>query len=140
MKYATRLILETQNNIIFIKRKKKLEGKIKEFYVLPGGILDKKEEWEQAGIREAKEELSVDIEIKDLLTEEYNENLDKLERFYFAEIIKGTPKNGNGEEFRNQNINSKYGTYEVVKINKKEIGAYNILPVSIKDLLVSIFI
>lgn len=140
MKYATRLILEIQNNIIFIKRKKKLEGKIKEFYVLPGGILDKKEKWEQAGIREAKEELSVDIEIKDLLTEEYNENLDKLERFYFAEIIKGTPKNGNGEEFRNQNINSKYGTYEVVKINKKELGAYNILPVSIKDLLVSIFI
>lgn len=140
MKHATRLILEMGNNLILIKRRKRVDGKIKEFYVIPGGMLDEGETWEEAGIREAKEELNVDVVIDSMLVEEYNEDLDKLEHFYFAKIIKGTPRNGNGEEFQNQSIDSKYGTYEVVKISKKEIGAYNILPVSIKDLLVSIFI
>lgn len=140
MKHSTRLILEMKDNIIFLKRRKKVDGKIKEFYVLPGGMLDEGETWEQAGIREAKEELDVDIKIEKLLIEEYNEDLDKLERFYFAKIVKGIPKNGKGEEFENQSIENKYGTYQVVKLNKKEIGAYNILPVSIKDLLVSIYI
>ncbi len=140
MKRSTRIILEIGNSIVLIKRRKKIDGKIKEFYAIPGGIVEENESWEEAGIREAKEELDVEIVIDSMLTEEYNEDLDKIERFYFAKLIKGTPKNGKGEEFVNQDINSKYGTYEVVKINKKEIGSYNILPVTIKDLLVATYI
>ena len=140
MKQSTRLIIEDGENIVFIKRTKKVSGSPKTFYVLPGGTLDENETWEQAGIREAKEELNIDIRIDELLMEEYNEELDKEERFYFATILKGKVSNGSGEEFQNMSIDSPYGLYEVIKINKKELGAYNILPSTIKDKLVSIYI
>ena len=140
MKKATRLIIEEGNNIIFIKRTKKINGGLKTYYVLPGGQLDEGEDWEQAGIREAKEELSVDIKLEELLMEEYNETLGKQERFYFATVLKGKIKQGKGEEFQNMSIDSKHGLYEIFKINRKEIGAYNILPISIKDKLVATYI
>ena len=41
------------------------------------------------------------------------------ERFYFATILKGKASNGSGEEFKNMSIDSPYGLYEVIKINKK---------------------
>lgn len=140
MKKATRLIIEEGNNIIFIKRTKKINGGLKTYYVLPGGQLDEGEDWEQAGIREAKEELSVDIKLDELFIEEYNEDLDKQERFYFATVLKGKVKQGEGEEFQNMNIDSKYGLYEIVRISKKELGAYNILPITIKDKLVATYV
>ena len=140
MKKATRLIIEDGDNLVFIKRTKKVSGSPKTFYVLPGGMLDENETWEQAGIREAKEELNVEVKIDELLLEEYNQELEKQERFYFATIIKGKVSNGNGEEFQNMSIDSPYGLYEVVKISKKEIGAYNILPITIKDKLVATYI
>lgn len=140
MRKATRLIIEENDNIIFIKRTKKVSGSPKVFYVLPGGMLDEGEDYETAGIREAKEELDVDIKIDSLLMEEYNEDLDKQERFYFADIISGKIKLGNGEEFKNMDINSKHGLYEIVRISKKEISAYDILPISIKDKLVATYV
>lgn len=140
MKKATRLIIEEGNNIIFIKRTKKINGGIKVFYVLPGGMLDENETWEQAGIREAKEELDVDIQLEEIFTEEYNEDLNKEERFYFAKVVKGKVKAGKGEEFQNMDINSKYGLFEIVRISKKELGAYNILPITIKDKLVVTYV
>lgn len=140
MKKATRLIIEDGDNIVFIKRIKKVSGSPKTFYVLPGGMLDENETWEQAGVREAKEELDIDIQINELFVEEYNEELGKQERFYFATILKGKVSSGNGEEFQNMSIDSPYGLYEVVKISKKELGAYNILPITIKDKLVATYI
>lgn len=140
MKQATRLIIEDKEKLVFIKRRKKINGSVKEFYVLPGGMLDEGEDFETAGIREAFEELSVKVEIEDFLTEDYVEELDKLERYYFAKVISGKIKNGTGEEFQNQSIDSPYGTFEVVRINKSEIGSYNILPVNIKDLLVATYV
>lgn len=140
MKKATRLIIEEGNNIIFVKRTKKINGGVKTYYVLPGGHLDEGETWEQAGVREAKEELNVDITLEELLVEEYSSDLDKQERFYFATVSKGKIKQGNGEEFKNMSIESKYGLYEIVKISKKELGSYNILPVTIKDKLVATYV
>lgn len=140
MRKATRLIIEEGNNVIFIKRTKKVNGGIKVFYVLPGGMLDEGETWEQAGIREAKEELSVDIRLDELFVEEYNQELDKEERFYFASVLKGKVKQGTGVEFQNMNIDSNYGLYEIVRISKKEIASYNILPITIKDKLVAAYV
>lgn len=140
MKKATRLIIEEGNDIIFIKRTKKINGGLKTYYVLPGGHLDEGEQWEEAGIREAKEELDVEVKLDELFMEEYSEELDKLERFYFATIVKGKVKQGNGEEFQNMSVDTKYGLYEIVKISKKELSAYNILPIYVKDKLIGTYI
>lgn len=140
MRKTTRLIIEEKDNIIFIKRTKKVNGGIRMYYVLPGGHLDEGETWEQAGIREAKEELDVDVKLDELFVEEYNEELDKQERFYFASITNGKVKQGSGEEFQNMSIDSKYGLYEIVRISKKELGAYNIMPITIKDKLVATYV
>jgi len=115
MKKATRLIIEEGNSIIFIKRTKKINGSVSTFYVLPGGILDDEETWEEAGIREAKEELGVDIVIETLFTEEFSEDLNKLERFYFAKVKSGKVHQGLGEEFQNMSAADQQafmGTFE----------------------------
>lgn len=140
LKYATRLIIEDENGIWFIKRRKKINGKIEEFYVLPGGMLDEGEDYITAGIREAYEELSIKVKVEEFFAELYVEELDKFEKYYFAKTVSGKPKCGTGEEFKNQSIESKYGTYEVVRLNKLELGAYRILPVSIKDKLVATYV
>ncbi|MBR5227924.1 MAG: NUDIX domain-containing protein [Clostridia bacterium] len=140
MNQATRLIIEEDDHLIFIKRRKKVNGGIKEFYVLPGGFLDDGESFEEAGVREAFEELNVKVEMQELFTEIYLEELDKNEKYFFARVLSGKIKNGTGEEFQNQSIDSPYGTYEVVKLNKKELGSYTILPVEIKDLLVATYV
>lgn len=140
MKKATRLIIEDGNDIIFIKRTKKINGSPKTYYVLPGGHLDGDETFEVAGVREAKEELNVDIVLDELLIEEYNQDLDKLERFYFAHVVSGKIQPGDAEEFKNMSIDSKYGLYEIVRISRKEISAYNILPITIKDKLVAVYV
>ena len=139
MKKSTRLIIEEGENIIFIKRTKKISGSNKVFYVLPGGTVDEGETYEQAGIREAKEELSVDIEYDGLLMKEYSEDIDKEECFYFAKIVSGKIKPGDGPEFKNMSVDSPYGLYEIVRISKKEIAAYDILPISVKDKLVATY-
>jgi len=36
-------------------------------------------------------------------------------------------------------VDTEYGLYEIVRISKKELGAYNILPVGIKDKLVATY-
>ncbi len=140
MKKATRLIIEDGNDLILIKRTKKINGSPSVYYVLPGGHLDGDETWEEAGIREALEELSVKVEIEEMLTEEYSEDLDKLERFYFAHIVSGKLKLGTEQEMKDMSIDTKYGLFELVRISKKEIGAYKILPVSIKDKLVATYV
>jgi ADP-ribose pyrophosphatase YjhB (NUDIX family) len=140
MRQATRLIIEDGEDIIFIKRTKKVSGSPKVFYVLPGGFIDEGETPEQAGIREAKEELTLDVVLDGFFTKEYVEELDKEEVYYFAKILNGRPRPGKGEEFKNMSIDSPYGLYEIAKINRKEIAAYDILPITIKDKLVATYV
>lgn len=140
IKRATRVIIEDGNDLIFIKRTKKINGSPSVYYVLPGGHLDENETWEEAGIRECMEELSVNVEIEGMLAEEYSSDLNKLERFYFAHIVSGKLKIGTEQEMKDMSIDTKYGLFEIARISKKEIGAYKILPVSIKDKLVATYV
>ena len=44
-----------------------------------------------------------------------------------------------GEEFKNQSIDNECGTYEIYKVKKSEIGAYNVLPSTVRDILISTY-
>jgi ADP-ribose pyrophosphatase YjhB (NUDIX family) len=59
---ATDIIIEVGKDIVIIKRKNEPLG-----YALPGGIVDPGESVEEAAIREAKEETSLDVKLKYLL-------------------------------------------------------------------------
>lgn len=139
MNKAARVIVEKDEYIILIKRKKKISGSIKEYLVIPGGTLNENETFEEAAVREIKEELNVDIVLEGMFYEEYNEELEKQEKYFFSKIIKGKIATGKGKEFQNQNIDNTYGTYEIFKVRKSEISAYNILPTTIKDILVGLY-
>ena len=61
-----------------------------------------------------------------------NPDLNKFEKFYEAEIISGIIGTGKGEEFTNTDFH-KYGSYEIVFLDKSEIDSVNLLPEILKE-------
>ena len=57
-------IFDDNFNFILIKRK---NNPFKDYWALPGGFVDYGETVESAAVREAKEETSIDVELKDLV-------------------------------------------------------------------------
>ncbi|OAT83899.1 hypothetical protein A6P54_00950 [Bacillus sp. MKU004] len=92
------LIIE-QNKIAVIKRS---IGK-DEYFVIPGGGVDEGESFEEAAVREAEEELG--IEVKELyLALEFEQN--GSQKYFFGGKYIGELGRGTGEEYR-----SGRGTY-----------------------------
>lgn len=131
-------IYQNEKSIVTIKRQKYKNGiLIKEYYTLPGGHLEDNETYEETVKREVLEELNVDISIKEKLLELYNKDLNRDEQIFICELNNENEviDKGNGPEWNNPNI-EKYGTYEIVYINVKNIKNYNLLPLEVKDLLI----
>lgn len=137
MKQTARAIIKENNEYVFIRREKFLNGKSKKvYYTTVGGHVEDNETFEETCIREIYEELGLTVEIESLLLELYNSDLDKYEKFYNVKIIEGVLGTGTGPEFTNIDV-EKYGKYEIVKINKNDICNYNILPIEIKNILIN---
>lgn len=136
---TARVILEIDSKLIFIKRiKRKDNGNLFEYYATAGGHLEEGETFEQAAIREVKEELGINIQIDSIFMEEYNEEIKVEEKYYNVSYISGKLGTGVGEEFDGTRANFlKYGSYEIVSINKSELNNYNILPEKLKLKLVN---
>ena len=84
MHTSVRGIVNYKNKIVLIHRiKTKDDGTIRDYYVIPGGKIEENESHEEALRREIKEELGIEIEIKDLCLElddrDYN---DSFQYFY----------------------------------------------------------
>ena len=136
MKKCARAIILIEDEYVFIKRNKIRDGKKIEYYATVGGHLDTNEEtYEEALKREVFEELGVNCIEYDFTFELNNIDLDKIERFYNVKLDDNNFTHGDGPEFTNINF-EKYGSYEVVKINKDDINKYNILPIEIKKMLI----
>lgn len=133
-----RAIIRINNYFIFIKRTKYNEDmSIKSvYYTIPGGHLENNETYEDAAIREVKEELGIDIKIEKEFIYLFNEQINKDEIFYIASVIDGKLGTGNGPEFKNIDC-KKYGKYEIVKIKKEDIVNYNILPIEVKEKIIA---
>lgn len=96
---------------IIVKNNKLLTAKKEDengfFYTIPGGGQNHSESLEQALLRECREEISVEVKVKRLLfirdyigaNHEFPEHAQRkvhhLEIMFEAEIISGTPQNGN---------------------------------------------
>lgn len=132
MRKCARAIICIEDEYVFIKRVRNVDGKIFEYYVTVGGHLDGNESHEEALYREVFEEIGVNVKSYEFLKEIECEDMNKIEKFYLVELENNDFTHGNGPEFSNVNF-EKYGSYEIVKIPKNKISNYNILPDYIKN-------
>ena len=137
MHTSVRGIVNYNDKIVLIHRiKTKDDGTVRDYYVTPGGKIEENESHDEALRREIKEELGIEIEIKDLCLElddrDYN---DSFQYFYNCNYKGGELGTGDGPEFTDKE-NYK-GVFEIVLVDKKEISKLNLVPEKIKEILVS---
>jgi ADP-ribose pyrophosphatase YjhB (NUDIX family) len=78
----------------------------KEFFVFPGGKKEPNETLEEAVVREAKEETSVEVKLEKYFHSFVDDNNDTS--FYLCSYISGEPKLGEGNELRVSNMTNQY--------------------------------
>ena len=137
MHTSVRGIVNYNDKIVLIHRiKTKDDGTVRDYYVTPGGKIEENESHEEALRREIKEELGIEIEIKDLCLElddrDYN---DSFQYFYNCNYKAGELGTGDGPEFTDKE-NYK-GVFEIVLVDKKEISKLNLVPEKMKEILVN---
>ena len=129
-KGTVRGIIIKDNNLAVIKRVKETEGKIRTYYVLPGGGVEENETLEKAMKREAKEELGVEINIKGTLYKFVN--MGELNHFMLCEIIDGEIGTGTGPEFTSKEYSNR-GQYIPMLISRNEMSNIDLVPNEIRD-------
>lgn len=95
---SSRAIIINDGCLLTMFRRKIKDGKIKEYYVIPGGGLEENESLEENVIRELKEEFSVNVEVLGFLGKEEYENT--IEYYFHCKIVGGTLALGGPEKDR----------------------------------------
>ena len=129
-KGTVRGIIVKDNKVAVIKRIKEKEGKIRTYYVLPGGGVEEGETLEKAMHREAKEELGIEIHIKGILYKFVN--MGDLNHFMLCEITDGEFGTGTGPEFTSKEYSSR-GQYIPMLISRDEMPDIDLVPNEIRD-------
>jgi len=132
MEKRVRVIIIKNNKVLTIKRTKPDTT----FWVFPGGGVEEGETNEKALIRECKEELGVDILVKNLFLEmdsEKPETSGQREYFYLCEIKGGKLGSGDGPEF--QKDSSYVGKYNIEWIDTCNLKNVDLRPTEVKDLI-----
>ena len=126
MKHSGRVILLKDNAVLLIKRVKN----DRTYYVFPGGKAEIGETPEMTAMREAYEELGVQVELGDCFeTVRFSE---VQQYYFFATIVGGELGTGQAEEFTTGE-----GTYELEWLLVEELNKYPIIPVEIVDRLMN---
>ena len=116
-----RAIIIDGDEIILMFRRKIKDGKVKEYYAIPGGGKEGNETIEECVKREINEEFNLDVEVKEFLGKvEDDKNIGYI---YNAKIIGGTLKLG-GEELEH---NNEENYYEVQRVKLSEIDNIDLL-------------
>ena len=123
---SARGLVITDKGLAVIFRRKINEFGTKEHYVIPGGGIEKNEDIVGCLKRELKEELDIEVNVKDLAFTKETE--DRIEYFYNCEFISGNFKL-NGEEIERM---SESNYYEPTFIPLNKINDYDLLD-EVKD-------
>lgn len=117
MKHSGRVIILENEHVLLIKRVKKDQV----YYVFPGGKGEKGETPEMTAIREADEELGVQVDLGSCFAEV---KFNGVRQFYFhASISGGELGTGTAEEF-----STGEGTYELVWMACSDLINYPVIP------------
>lgn len=137
MKTRVRAVIIEDGKVLLIKRTK--PDVI--YWVIPGGAVEENETDEQALIRECREELGVDIIVKDLflkMDSKKPETSGQKEHFYLCEIKGGKLGTGHGPEFTNSSIY--IGKHEIEWTEIKGLEKIDLKPKDIRDLIYNKFL
>ncbi len=124
------IIINGDNVYTMFRRRIKEDGTKKEYYVVPGGGIEKNEELTDNLLREMKEEFSVDVKIIGYLGKDESE--DTIAHFFRCEIIEGIPTLG-GEELV-KCCDSNY--YEICQVQIKDLDSIDIMA---KDMILKAY-
>ncbi|WEL23585.1 NUDIX domain-containing protein [Candidatus Nanohalovita haloferacivicina] len=73
---------------LVIKDDKVLAVNAGEYLMLPGGLLEREESFEQGAVRETREETGLEVEVRSLVSEKVREGLG-VEKIFYAELTGG---------------------------------------------------
>ena len=105
MRISSRAVIIENNKVLVMFRRKIKDGVTKEYYVIPGGGIDEGETLEQNVLRELKEEMNIDINIKGYLGVIQDEAT--TQHYFHCEITNGVPCLG-GEELERMTQDNYY--------------------------------
>lgn len=127
MKTAARVIILNQGKILLIHRIKSDQ----EYYVLPGGSIEKGENHQQAAIREIKEETNLDITLDKLLwkIEEKVNGEVRVGYYFLAKEFTGNLRLGGPELQRQSNSNQ----YLLEWVPVTNLHKYHFYPEGLKE-------
>ncbi len=105
------------------------------YYVFPGGGVEAGETAEAAAIREAHEELGVDVELDGLLHAEVFEGTEFL--YFAATIVGGEFGTGRWPDHahRPAQLRARRGTYEAVWVSRAELERHDVRPRALAERL-----
>ena len=102
------------------------------YFTFPGGGVDKGESPEQAAIREAEEELGIQVEIKQKVADVH---FGERPQYYFlAKRFGGEFGTGTGEEYGE--FNPVHGSYQPMWVSLEDVKNKNVVPRELADLVV----
>ena len=117
MRIRGAVVIIKNNKVALIRREK--AGRI--YFVFPGGKQEMGETIEQCAKREAFEELGVEVEIGELITQvPYN----GIQYYYHAKIIGGQFGTGQGEEF----TDTTKGSYLPMWVELENLKVLDVVP------------
>jgi 8-oxo-dGTP pyrophosphatase MutT (NUDIX family) len=128
MRTRSAIILIEEDKLALIERRR--AGR--HYFSFPGGGVDEGESPQQAAIREAEEELGIQVEIKQKVAEViFNGN---PQYYFLAQKISGEFGTGIGEEYGE--FNPMHGTYHPIWMLLADVPNNNVLPRELAELVV----
>ena len=118
-----------QNNALALMERHRDD---RHYFSFPGGGVDEGETPEQAVVREAHEELGVEVKVIRLAAEVWLNG--KQQFFFLVEQTGGTFGTGAGEEFAS-GLDPARGTYDPIWMPLEQVAAQNVLPKQVAELV-----
>jgi len=132
MKQRVRAIIIQGDKILLINRVKKDDN----YWVFPGGGIEPGESKEVAVVRECKEELGLNVKVKDFILERMSDKPgmeEHKEYFFTVDVVGGELGVGDGPEF---DKNAGYeGQYILKWLNVRDLKDTNLKPFEVRDLV-----